>query len=76
MPGGDGRGPTGQGPGVGRGGGRLSGQGGGRLGGDQPGSGPGGECICPSCGTTTPHQRGIPCNSHTCPHCGTRMTKR
>ncbi len=37
--------------------------------------GPGGSCVCPSCGQRTPHTRGRPCNSITCPECGTRMTR-
>lgn len=53
----------------GRGGGRGLG------GGNKPGSGPGGSCVCPSCGKQIPHQRGIPCNSLKCPECGTTMIK-
>ena len=72
MPRGDGTGPMGGGP---RGGGRGmgGGQGRGRRGG--LGAGVGGECICPSCGTKVPHQRGIPCNTVKCPKCGTLMTR-
>jgi len=58
----------GQGQGVGRGG-----QGRGRKGGS--GLGPGGECRCPQCGYTMPHQVGVPCNQQTCPKCGSRMTR-
>ena len=43
--------------------------------GDKPGSGPGGNCICPKCGYTTPHGRYAPCNQKKCPKCGTRLTK-
>jgi len=46
--------------------------------GRQPGGfgfGPGGECICPNCGTKTPHRRGIPCYKHRCPKCGQSMTR-
>lgn len=75
MPGRDGTGPTGQGPGTGRGSVRFGGQGQGRMRGNQPGSGPAGECICPACGATIPHQQGIPCNQQTCPKCGTCMTR-
>lgn len=32
-------------------------------------------CVCPACGYSEPHQRGIPCNEHTCPKCGSRMTR-
>jgi len=43
--------------------------------GDKPGSGPGGYCICPSCGYKTPHSRLRPCNQRTCPKCGDTLTK-
>ena len=43
--------------------------------GDKPGSGPGGNCVCPSCGYTTPHSRLSPCNTRKCPKCGTTMTR-
>lgn len=62
----NGTGPAGQG--LGRGGGR----------GRQPsgfGLGPGGECVCPNCGTKTSHQRGVPCYEHKCPKCGQAMTR-
>ncbi len=48
---------------------------GGRMGGTQPGTGPGGDCICPSCGTRVPHQRGTPCYSLDCPKCKVKMIK-
>lgn len=63
----DGTGP----PGGGRGGG-----GGGRMGGSRPGAGPGGECVCPNCKATAPHQLGQPCNQVSCPKCGTRMIRK
>ena len=44
--------------------------------GDKPGSGPGGVCVCPSCGKTVPHSRLVPCNQIKCPKCGTTMTKQ
>ena len=49
-------------PGMGRGGGA--------------GLGPGGNCICPNCGTVVPHTRGTPCNQMKCPKCGTIMTRQ
>ncbi|MFW6040556.1 MAG: hypothetical protein ACOC85_01830 [Thermoplasmatota archaeon] len=56
-------------------GGRGSGQGGrGRQPGGQ-GLGPGGTCVCPNCGYEMEHQRGVPCYKHTCPECGTKMTR-
>ena len=67
MPRGDGPGPLGQGPEVGRG----MGMGRGRRG----DAGPGGFCLCPSCGTKVAHQAGVPCASVTCPKCGSRMVR-
>jgi len=74
MPFKDGTGPEGQG--LGRGGGRGFGRASGK--GRQPGGfglGPGGECVCPKCGTRAPHQRGIPCYKQTCPKCGNPMAR-
>ncbi|MGM0367352.1 MAG: hypothetical protein ACQEP2_02090 [Actinomycetota bacterium] len=70
MPRGDGTGPAGQGPGTGQGpsrGGR------GRMGGQ--GAGPGGNCVCPSCGEKVEHKPGKPCYQLECPKCGTRMVR-
>jgi len=78
MPRGDGTGPTGQGPGTGRGMGRRAGnpQGGmGRMGGNRPGAGPSGYCVCPSCGTKVAHKIGVPCYNTSCPKCGAKMTR-
>jgi len=78
MPRGDGTGPTGQGAGTGRGAGagrglgRSGGQG--RMGGQ--GAGPGGNCVCPSCGTIVPHEVGTPCYDISCPKCGTKMVRQ
>jgi len=30
-------------------------------------------CVCPKCGYTTPHTRGIPCSTEKCPKCQTQM---
>lgn len=38
-------------------------------------AGPSGNCICPNCGYTISHVRGIPCFQQTCPKCGSRMTR-
>jgi len=73
MPGGDGTGPFGGGPGTGGGFGRGGGRG--RMGGNRPGSGPGGDCVCPNCGERVPHQQGMPCYSVNCPKCGTKMAR-
>lgn len=40
------------------------------------GSGPGGRCVCPQCGATAPHTRGIPCTQTNCPQCGKPMTRQ
>jgi hypothetical protein len=32
-----------------------------------------GECICPSCGISIPHPRGVPCRLVPCPKCNTSM---
>jgi len=64
MPRGDGTGPP-RGM-VGRGS---------RMGGTRPGAGPGGNCVCPRCGTKVPHQKGTPCYNLNCPKCGTKMVR-
>jgi len=38
-------------------------------------AGPGGNCLCPSCGATAAHVVGQPCNAKSCPECGTKMTR-
>ena len=65
----------GGGPGSGRGmgGGRGMGVGGGRMGG--MGLGASGNCVCPKCGKTVPHQTGVPCTQVACPACGTLMAR-
>lgn len=73
MPRGDGTGPTGAGPGTGGGRGGGGGGGGGRMGGFA--LGPGGACVCPSCGATASHSRGAPCTQQRCPKCGAAMTR-
>jgi len=62
---GGGRGRGGAGQGTGRG----------RLGGNRAGAGPGGNCICPNCGTRVPHEVGTPCYERRCPKCGTAMRR-
>lgn len=39
-------------------------------------SGPSGNCICPQCGATIPHQRGTPCTRLTCSQCGCTMIRQ
>jgi len=65
-----GRGQGGGGRGRGQGGGGL-----GRGGGTKPGSGPGGNCVCPNCGYTTTHRVGQRCLDIACPKCGTPMVR-
>ncbi|MGC9356481.1 MAG: hypothetical protein ACP5GX_01365 [Anaerolineae bacterium] len=57
--------------------GRGQGGGGrGRGGGNRPGSGPGGICVCPSCGHTQEHEVGTPCYTLRCPKCGAKMMRK
>jgi hypothetical protein len=72
MPRGFGRGSSGSGRGAGQG----SGRGGGNMGGGRMNAGPGGECVCPSCGATAPHQAGVPCYQTRCPKCGITMARK
>ena len=32
-------------------------------------------CLCPDCGHSEPHQRGLPCLQQCCPKCGATMTR-
>jgi uncharacterized protein len=76
MPRGDGTGPLGQGPMTGRGRG-MAGQGGLGQGqaGNRAGLGPGGDCVCPACGTKSNHAAGMPCATIKCPKCGIKMVR-
>jgi cation diffusion facilitator family transporter len=40
------------------------------------GQGPDGECVCPECGYTVPHQKGIPCSSLKCPNCNVSLVRK
>ena len=64
MPKGDGTGPP-----------RSEDQRGGRMSGNRAGAGPGGDCVCPSCGGKVPHQQGKPCYNLICSKCGTKMVR-
>ena len=74
MPRGDGTGPAGQGRGAGRGRGQGQDQGRGRMGWPYA-AGPGGNCICLKCAAVIPHIAGQPCNTRSCPKCGTKMKR-
>lgn len=58
----------------GGGAGRGSGRGPGRMGGPFA-AGPGGKCVCPSCGQKVTHEAGVPCYQIKCPKCGTAMVR-
>jgi len=73
MPGGDGTGPAGQGPGIGR---RSESKGQCRRKGAKASGGPGGLCICPQCGFEAPHQPGVPCTQVECERCGSPMNRK
>jgi predicted RNA-binding Zn-ribbon protein involved in translation (DUF1610 family) len=64
---------------MGRGfGGGMGGRGQGRSPGRMSGTksaGPGGNCLCPSCGHKMPHVAGQPCTSQKCPKCGATMIR-
>jgi len=45
------------------------------MGGTKPGSGPGGDCVCPNCGHRQSHGVGVPCNTIKCEKCGTLMVR-
>lgn len=47
----------------------------GRMGGPLA-AGPGGICVCPSCGHETIHQAGTPCVQTKCEKCGTTMIRK
>jgi predicted Fe-Mo cluster-binding NifX family protein len=34
-----------------------------------------GVCVCPNCGTTVDHVRGVPCFEVSCPKCGSSMSR-
>jgi predicted Fe-Mo cluster-binding NifX family protein len=52
-----------------------AGQGRGRMGGPRA-AGPMGACVCPKCGHSEPHERGVPCVQKQCPACGTLLTRQ
>ncbi len=74
MPRGDGTGPQDLGPMTGRKG-RGQNYGRGRNQGMRPGAGPGGNCVCPQCKLSVPHQLSQPCTEIKCPKCGQSMVR-
>jgi cation diffusion facilitator family transporter len=40
------------------------------------GKGPDGQCVCPQCGYTTPHQKGVPCSTLQCPVCHIHLERK
>jgi hypothetical protein len=68
MPRYNGTGPLAAGPGTGKGMGRKGQGSGGRD--QRTGAGPGGQCVCPTCGSRAAHQPGISCMQIACPQCG------
>ena len=47
----------------------------GRMEGNRSGAGPGGKCVCSSCGHIMPHAVGVPCYQISCPKCGQQMVR-
>ncbi|MBN1851011.1 MAG: hypothetical protein JW932_20795 [Deltaproteobacteria bacterium] len=45
------------------------------MGGGQKAQGPGGYCVCTTCGHRVPHERGEPCFELRCEKCGASMTR-
>jgi hypothetical protein len=74
MPRGDITGPPQGGRGGGTGAGRGLGRGG-KMEGNRAGAGPGGDCVCPSCGAKVAHKVATPCYEVLCLKCGTKMTR-
>lgn len=43
------------------------------VGGPPQGDGGADVCVCPECGATVPHEKGVPCAEMECPECGASM---
>ena len=40
------------------------------------GRGPDGKCVCPKCGYSVPHERGVPCLNLKCPECNLNLERK
>ncbi len=40
------------------------------------GQGPDGKCVCPKCGYTVSHERGVPCSTLKCPKCNVNLERK
>jgi cation diffusion facilitator family transporter len=40
------------------------------------GKGPDGNCVCPKCGYSAPHEKGIPCSTLKCPNCNINLERK
>lgn len=40
------------------------------------GKGPDGNCVCPRCGYSVSHERGVPCSSLKCPKCNVNLERK
>lgn len=40
------------------------------------GKGPDGACLCPKCGYSIPHERGVPCSTLKCPKCEVNLERK
>ena len=40
------------------------------------GKGPDGRCVCPKCGYSVPHERGVPCSNLKCPKCNVNLERK
>ena len=41
----------------------------------QGGMGPAGNCVCPACGYSARHRRGVPCLQERCAKCGKALVR-
>jgi cation diffusion facilitator family transporter len=43
---------------------------------DSSDRGPGGFCVCPECGYSVTHEKGVSCSALSCPRCGAKLQRR